>query len=82
MVRTWNDWTDDEIANLTEFVNNGGTAFFDFLGADEDIGLGLDYGTNVTTINRFTDQFGIHVRDDIWTNPNTIMVGTVVMQLW
>ncbi|MHA1739345.1 MAG: S8 family peptidase [Candidatus Heimdallarchaeota archaeon] len=77
IVRTWNDWTDDEIANLTEFVNNGGTAFFDFLGADEDVGLGLDYGTNVTTINRFTDQFGIHVRDDIWTNPNTIMVGTV-----
>ncbi|MHA1124797.1 MAG: S8 family serine peptidase [Candidatus Heimdallarchaeota archaeon] len=77
IAKTFNDWTDDEITALDTFVANGGTVFMDFLGLHYDDAEAVYYGTNITTINRFTEDYGITVRDDIWENPNTIMVGTV-----
>ena len=74
---TWNEWTADEIAALDTFVANGGTVFLDFLGTHYSASLDIYYGTNVTSINRFTESYGITVRDDIWDNPSTVMVNTV-----
>jgi len=77
VAKTWHEWSADEIAALDTFVANGGTVFLDFLGTHYDAGLDIYYGTNVTSINRFTESYGITVRDDVWDNPSTVMVNTV-----
>lgn len=78
VVNTYNEWTTSEKTALTNYVAAGGSVFLCFLGHSEaDIdGYGtILTGTNVTAINDWTDQYGIHVADTVWTGVSTILVG-------
>lgn len=74
---TYNPLSTAELTALENFVTAGGSVFLDFLGHAYDDELLVTYGTNVTHINEFTEQYGIHVRDDIWGSPSTIIVNPV-----
>ncbi|RLI70374.1 MAG: hypothetical protein DRP02_08060 [Candidatus Gerdarchaeota archaeon] len=70
-------WTESERTALTQFVSNGGTVFICFLGPnEEDIeGFGtIVTGTNVSTINEWTMQYGIEARHTYFTKPTPIIV--------
>jgi len=70
-------WTESEQTALTNFVANGGTVFICFNGPrEEDIeGYGtIVSGTNVTTLNEWTTQYGIEVRHTYFTKPTPIVV--------
>ncbi|MHA1156681.1 MAG: S8 family peptidase, partial [Candidatus Heimdallarchaeota archaeon] len=74
---TYNPLSAAESTALDNFVTAGGSVFFDFLGNAYDDENEVTYGTNVTHINEFTDNYGIHVRDDVWGSPSTIIVNPV-----
>ncbi len=71
------NWASGEIEALTNYVSNGGSVFLCFLGqlnhTSEDV---LIY-TNISAVNEFTDLYGIHVRDTVWTGSSTVDVDTV-----
>ncbi|NHJ31946.1 MAG: S8 family serine peptidase [Asgard group archaeon] len=76
-VETHNAWTESEKTALTNYVASGGSVFLCFLGYSESEidGWGtVLHGTNITAINDWTDQYGIHVRDTVWTGsyPNVV----------
>ena len=76
-VTTNPNWAPGEIDTLTDFVANGGTVFLCFLGQLWNSEEGVVINTNITAVNEFTDLYGIHVRDTIWTGSSTIDVDTV-----
>jgi len=77
---TYNPWTEGEKTALTDYVQSGGSVFLCFLGETEENidGYGIiQTNTNVSVLNEWTEQFGIHVRDTIWTSPSTVIVDPV-----
>ncbi len=74
---TYNPLSTAELTALSNFVTAGGSVFLNFNGNAFNDELSMVYGTNVTHINEFTDQYGIHVRDDIWGSPSTLIVNPV-----
>ncbi len=74
---TYNPLSTAELTVLDNFVTAGGSVFIDFNGNAYDEENSVIYGTNVTHVNEFTENYGIHVRDDIWGSPSTIIVNPV-----
>jgi len=70
-------WAVGEIDALTDFVENGGTVFFCFIGQLTNAEETLLLNTNVSAVNEFTEQYGIHVRNTNWTAPTQTVVDTV-----
>ncbi len=67
---TYNPWASGELSALNNYVDNGGTVFFAFLGYSSEFIEGYGYivgGTNVSVINEFTMPYGIEVLTDEWT---------------
>ncbi|MGC9779668.1 MAG: S8 family serine peptidase [Candidatus Heimdallarchaeota archaeon] len=66
---TYNPWASGELTALNNYVANGGTVFFAFIGYSSEFieGYGtIVGGTNVSVINEFTIPFGIEVLTDEW----------------
>lgn len=79
VVETYNEWTESEKTALTNYVASGGSVFLCFLGYSEtDVdGWGtVLHGTNVSAINDWTNQYGINIRDTLWTGSYPITVDT------
>jgi hypothetical protein len=74
---TYNMFTEDEAAALHDYVtNDSGTVFFCFLGHVFDA-EGAIVGNNITYLNEFTDEYGIHTRDTVWEGASAIPVNTL-----
>ncbi|HUT82965.1 MAG TPA: S8 family serine peptidase [Candidatus Bathyarchaeia archaeon] len=76
---TYNPWTESEKDALTDYVANGGSVLIVFNGptVEDDPEFGLIYGgTNTSTINDWTDQYGIHVTDTIFPESYPIVIGS------
>ena len=74
IIETNPSWAIGELMALTNYVNNGGSVFICLLGQIEDTENHIILNTNVSAVNEFTEQFGIHVRD---TNNSIIFPITV-----
>lgn len=70
-------WAVGEIDALTDYIENGGTVFFCFIGQLTNAEETLLLNTNVSAVNEFTEQYGIHVRNTNWTAPTQTIVDTV-----
>jgi hypothetical protein len=75
---TYNAPSSTEITNMHNYLANGGTLFFDFLGhVANDYTLEGYSGTNITLINSFVEQYGISIRPNVWDSDATIPVNTL-----
>ncbi|MEA2070087.1 MAG: S8 family serine peptidase [Asgard group archaeon] len=77
IVSTYGEFTNTELDLLHDYVvNKSGTVFFDFNGLVFSADYQMNLGTNVSVINQFTESYGIHVRETVWTSENPVMVET------
>ncbi|MFW9923357.1 MAG: S8 family serine peptidase [Candidatus Thorarchaeota archaeon] len=75
---TYNALTVDEVTALRDYINNGGSVIFNFLGYSPDADVPeVIWGTDIKTINAFTEEYGIKARDDVWGLSDTRLAGVV-----
>ncbi|MBN1328231.1 MAG: S8 family serine peptidase [Candidatus Heimdallarchaeota archaeon] len=74
---TYNPWTEGEKTALTDFVASGGSVLIVFNGPVKivDAELGTYYaGTNISTINDWTNQYGINVAYQIFAGAVPVVI--------
>ena len=64
---TYGELTDDEIAAIQDYVENGGSLFIDLLGKTKDPDYGLTIGNNITVVNKLIEPFDIQVDTGYYT---------------
>ena len=77
IIETNPSWADGELEALTTYLDGGGSVILCFIGQQWDSEESIVTNTNVSMINELTDQYGIHVRDTIWTGSSPITVNTI-----